>query len=55
MKRPNVNAVVNMHRVEDNIIQPAGELAAALALVGLALVGYSQAVAHMPIKWRREN
>ena len=37
-----------LHLIEDNIVKPAGGLAGALALVELALGGYSQVVAHMP-------
>ncbi len=34
--------------MEDNIVKPADGLAGVLALVELALGGYSQVVAHMP-------
>lgn len=50
LKGKRVKVVLNMKTVEDSIIGPADGLVGALAQVGLALAGYSQAVEHMPIK-----
>jgi hypothetical protein len=55
LKGKRVKVVLKMKTVEDSIIGPADGLAGALAQVGLALAGYSQAVAHMPINWRRQK
>ena len=41
--------------MEDNIVKPADGLAGVLALVELALGGYSQVVAHMPKIWRKDK
>ena len=41
--------------MEDNIVKPADVLAGVLALVELALGGYSQVVAHMPKIWRKDK
>lgn len=55
LKGKRVKVVLKMKTVEDSIIRPADGLAGALAQVGLALAGYSQAVAHTPINWRRQK
>jgi hypothetical protein len=54
LKGKRVKVVLNMKTVEDSIIGPADGLVGALAQVGLALAGYSQAVEHMPIKCRQK-
>jgi hypothetical protein len=46
---------VVLHIIEDNIVKPAGGLAGALALVELAFGSYSEVVAHMPKKLRKNK